>query len=598
MTGRAAVTGDFVLAFGHGAREWLLGLRGFEVEAGEAGGHAIRGEALSGRRADGGRWLALADLVEGRVEDAFERTDKATLPQALWRGRFALASASPDGGVFEICSDHFGSLPLYWCQHGGMTAVATDLRLLLDAPGIDREPDPTAVYHYLNFACIPAPHTICRGIHRLEPGTRLRLQDGASRGERYYLPEYPVDLHGSDAALADGLRERIVASVRDYRPDDNGPDGNGAWGCFLSGGTDSSSIVSILARQRPGVQTCSIGFEEAGYDELEFARIASEACGAQPHLDRVDRTRAMALLDDVLDTYDQPFGNASAIPTLACAELGRARGFDTMLGGDGGDEIFGGNQRYAKDKVMEAFYRLPSPLKAAARAAGRALGGNGNLTLNRVRNFTHRASLPNPDRFYTDDSFASDFRDELLTEDFRRQVPQDASLEFMRGVYAQGEPAEPLHRIMRLDLLMAIAQNDLVKVHRACRHHGIAARFPYLDPRLVEHCGRLPARYKVRGTRKRYLFKQAMDGILPQAILRKPKQGFGLPTAVWMKEDPALKSLVRETLLDGRARARGWIDRGFVARLLELHMAGGWDHSAAIWQLLVLELWMRRYMDA
>ncbi len=529
--------------------------------------------------------------MEGRVEEAFD--DRAALAQARWRGRFALASAAGDGTALEACTDHFGSLPLYWCQHAGFAAVATDLRLLLGAPGVDRQPDLVAVYHYLNFACIPAPHTICRGIHRLEPGTRLRLADGTSRGERYYLPRYPADLHGSDAALAGGLRERIVASVHDYRPGDAG-----AWGCFLSGGTDSSSIVSILARQRAGVQTCSIGFEEAGYDELEFARIAGEACGAQPHLDKVDRTRAMALLDDVLEAYDQPFGNASAIPTLACAELGRGRGFATMLGGDGGDEVFGGNQRYAKDKVMESFYRLPSPLKAAARSVGRALGGNGNLTLNRIRNFTHRASLPNPDRFYTDDSFASDFHDELLAEDFRRQVPQDASLQFMRGVYAQGEPAEPLHRIMRLDLLMAIAQNDLVKVHRACRHHGIGVRFPYLDPRLVEHCGRLPARYKVRGTHKRYLFKQAMAGILPEAILRKPKQGFGLPTAVWMKDDPALKSLVRETLLDGRARSRGWINPDFVARLLELHMAGGWDHSAAIWQLLVLELWLRRHMDA
>ena len=590
MNARSAVTGDFIIATGPGASDWLRGTRGFEIETDESGGIATRGAVLSSRSDDDARWVALADLVEGRLEDAFSgHTSRA---QANWRGRFALAAITR-GGSLEACSDHFGSLPLYWCRHGGFTAVATDLRLLLDAPGVDRQPDLTAIYHYLNFACIPAPRTICRDIHRLEPGTRLQLDNGIPREERYYLPRYAADLDGSDEMLAGDLRDRIVASVHAYRPDDSQ-----AWGCFLSGGTDSSSIVSILARQRPLVQTCSIGFEEAGYDELEFARIAGEACGAQPHLDKVDRARAMALLDDVLDAYDQPFGNASAIPTLACAQLGHERGFATMLGGDGGDEIFGGNERYAKDKVMESFYRLPSPLKAAARAVGRSLGGNGNFTLNRIRNFTHRASLPNPDRFYTDDSFASDYRDELLTEEFRRQVPPDASLQFMRDLYAQGEPAEPLHRIMRLDLLMAIAQNDLVKVHRACKHHGVAARFPYLDPLLVEHCGRLPARYKVRGTHKRYLFKQAMRDILPQAILRKPKQGFGLPTAVWMKDDPALKSLVREVLLDDRARARGWINPDFVSRLLELHMAGGWDHSAALWHLLVLEMWLRRHMDA
>ena len=594
MNDRSAITGDFIIASGPGAGDWLRDRQDFNVEVdGDGAGVATRGDVLTGRDSGGRRWLALADLVEGRVEDAF--SGNGSQPQAHWRGRFALVSQEADGNGIVACSDHFGSLPLYWCRHDDFVAVATDLRLLLDAPGVDREPDLTAVYHYLNFACIPAPLTICRDIHRIEPGTRLRLAGGHVHGERYYLPQYPVDLDGSDDTLAEALRQRIVGSVHAYRPPESA-----AWGCFLSGGTDSSSIVSILARQQPEprVQTCSIGFEEAGYDELEFARIAGEACGAQPHLARVDRTRSLALLEEVLDAYDQPFGNASAIPTLACAELGRAQGFDTMLGGDGGDEIFGGNQRYAKDKVMESFYRLPSPLKSAARGISRALGGNGNLTLNRIRNFTQRASLPNPDRFYTDDSFASDFHDDLLTEQFRGQVPRDASLQFMRGVYALGEPDESLHRIMRLDLLMAIAQNDLVKVHRACKHHGIAARFPYLDPELVAYCGRLPARYKVRGVNKRYLFKQAMDGILPQAILRKPKQGFGLPIAVWMKDDPALKALVCDTLLDGRARSRGWINPDFVTRLLDLHMAGGWDHSAAIWQLLVLELWLRRYMDA
>lgn len=164
-------------------------------------------------------------------------------------------------------------------------------------------------------------------------------------------------------------------------------------------------------------------------------------------------------------------------------------------------------------------------------------------------------------------------------------------------MYDTGDSGEPLHRIMRLDLMMAIAQNDLVKVHGACKHHGVSARFPYLDPDLVDYCGRLPARYKVRGLNKRYLFKKAMHGILPDEILRKRKQGFGLPTAIWLKSDRATQELMREVLLDDRTRQRGWVEPAFVDKLVELHMAGAWDHSGAIWQLLVLELWMRKYMD-
>lgn len=592
MSLAASIRGDFVLAGGPGAADWASRLPGFECGSGadDAIVLATRGSVHLGGDATGKRWLALADLVESVPDDA-----AGDDPGAMrdWRGRFTHVAWHPAGGTVLATTDHFGSLPLYWYRRNENFAISTDLRLLLDAPAVRREVDLTAVYHYLNFAFIPAPSTICRDIHRIEPGTRLALDAATESTTRYYMPAYPADLEGSDDQLAGDLRERIIGTVRDFRP--AADDG---WGCFLSGGTDSSSIVTILARQ-PGaqVQTCSIGFHEAGYDELDFARKAGEACGAKPHLDHVDRTRALALLDAVIDAYDQPFGNTSAIPTLACAELGQSEGFSLMLGGDGGDEIFGGNQRYAKDKVLEAFYRLPAPLKAGARMAGKLVGKTNNHLLNRVGNFTQRGSQPNPDRFYTDDSFASDYYLRLLTPEFRSHVNRDASLEFMRSVYDAGDGGEPLHRIMRLDLMMAIAQNDLVKVHGACKHHGVSARFPYLDPDLVEYCGRLPARYKVRGLNKRYLFKKAMQGILPEEILRKRKQGFGLPTAIWLKNDRATQELMREVLLDDRTRQRGWVEPTFVNKLVELHMAGAWDYSGAIWQLLVLELWMRKYMD-
>ncbi|RXR00886.1 asparagine synthetase B family protein [Pseudoxanthomonas composti] len=588
-----AVTGDFIVAYGPRAQAWLDGLEGFQPLAGPAPGTiaAVRGDVHRGQTAAGTRWVALADLIEGQLEDGAQPAIEAVASQ--WRGRFAqVAWGGAAEEAFLATTDHFGSLPLYWYARDGHFAIATDLRLLLDAPGVRRQPDLQAVYHYLNFACIPAPLTICADIRRVMPGTRLQLSLQGAHADRYYLPEYPADLHGGDHALAKALRERMIDSVRAHRPDKDM-----TWGCFLSGGTDSSSITSILASDGQ-VKTCSIGFEEAGYDELEFARIASRACGAEPYTERVDRDRALDMLDTVIQAYDQPFGNASAVPTLACAQLGQQLGMTVMLGGDGGDEIFGGNERYAKDKLMERFYRLPAPLKALGVAIGNAVGGGSNWTLNRVRNYTRRGAMPNPDRFYQDDAFASEYYEALLTPAFRAQVDRDASLDYMRQTYAEGGPVDPLNQIMRLDLAMAIAQNDLVKVHRACRHHGVAARFPYLDKALVAFCGRLPADAKLRGTQKRWLFKQAMVGILPTDILKKPKQGFGLPIAVWMKEPGPMQTRVRQVLLDERTQARGWIEPAFVSRLVEMHMAGGADHSAALWQLLVLELWMRKYFDA
>lgn len=584
---------DFVLAWGGEAAEWARGLAGFEIEADPQSRFllATRGETYHGTSAGGRRWIALADLIDGSPEAA---ADGDGFPQRDWRGRFAHVSWDPRLGSLRASTDHFGSLPLYWYRRGGHFAVSTDLRLLLGAPGVRRETDLTAVYHFLNFSFIPAPLTICRDIRRVETGSRLSLDADGDRSERYYVPAYPEDLSGSDEELAQDLRARIVETVQDYRPD-----GTQHWGCFLSGGTDSSSIVRILAQERKSdVHACSIGFEEAGYDELAFARIAGESCGAIPHLDRVDRRRGLELMRTVVDAYDQPFGNTSAIPTLACAQLGRANSLDTMIGGDGGDEIFGGNQRYAKDKVLEAFYRLPSPVKTLGRVVGRAVGGGSNHLLNRIENFVQRGSLPNPDRFYTDDSFASDHYNELLTPDFRNQVNRDASLEFMREVYATATDGGPLHRIMRLDLLMAIALNDIVKVHGACKYHGVSVRFPYIDPALVEYCGRLATNNKVRGLNKRHLFKQAMRGILPEEILRKRKQGFGVPTAIWLKNDPDAQQFVRDILFDARTLQRGWVNPDYIRRLVELHMDGGWDYSSAIWHLIVLELWMRSHMDA
>jgi asparagine synthase (glutamine-hydrolysing) len=561
----------------------------------------MRGASRSGRAEDGSRWVALADLIEGRLEQGVRALAAGTPPQRDWRGRFAQVVWHPEEGRMAAVTDHFSTLPLYALERDDAVLIATDLRLLARSPWCKREIDLEAVYHYLNFACIPAPRTIFKGIRHLEPSTRLRRRgdDGRLASDRYFVPEYPEDLRGGSAKLAAELRDHVVATVEAY-----GLGAEPGWGCFLSGGTDSSSIVSILARHagKTGlgrVKSFSIGFAEAGYDELDYARLAAEACGADPSFASVSREQAQALAQRVIDSYDQPFGNASAIPTMACANLAHERGVHTLLAGDGGDEIFGGNQRYAKDKVMEAWFSMPAPIKAIGLRLGHAAGANSShFFLNRVENFFERSSLPNPDRFYTDDSFASDHYEELLRPEFRAAVARDASLDAMRSIYRLGTSGGPLHRIMRLDLLMAIAQNDIPKVHGATRAAGVSVRFPLLDPQLVAYTSRLTERHKVRGLTKRFLFKRAMTGILPEQTLKKKKQGFGLPISVWLRSDPAFQETVRDALFDRRSAERGFWQPAFVEKLLSEHVRGSWDHSASIWSLFILELWLRRYVDA
>ncbi|HEX5123975.1 MAG TPA: asparagine synthase C-terminal domain-containing protein [Rhodanobacteraceae bacterium] len=588
------LTGDFLFAIGPEADAGLFRADGFTLVA--SGSNAVawtRGRVASGTAADGTHWLGMAD-VAANIADGVGAFTSAIPPQAAWRGRFVQVLWRADEGRAIALTDHFSTLSLFALEHGATLYLASDLRLLASLPACTREVDPVAVYHYLNLGCVPAPVSICRGIRRVEPGTRLVFDRGRVKSDRWFVPEYPEDFDGDEATLTKALQDRIVASVRDYRPSDAN-----AWGCFLSGGTDSSSVVSILSRENKGtVRAFSIGFAEEGYDELGFAKIAADACGAESITARVSRTQTIDLLHRVVAAYDEPFGNASAVPTLGCADLAADNGGTrVMVAGDGGDEIFGGNERYAKDHVMETYYRLPGAIKAIGSAVGRAVHGSKSHFLNRVENFFERASLPNPDRFYTDDSFASDHYEELLTPAFRKSVPRDASLDWMRHVYALGRDAAPLHRIMRLDLMNAIAQNDLVKVHGACKSRGISVRFPFLDPEIVAFTGRLPARYKVRGTDKRYLFKRAMAGILPEATIRKKKQGFGLPTAVWLRHDKEFQSMVRDVLFDQRARERGWFEPKFIDKLIAEHIEGSWDYSSEIWRLLVLELWLRKHLD-
>lgn len=395
------VLGDFVLAIGPHGAELTGSLDAFSPLEGSGGlAYALaRGGVQHGTREDGTNWMVLSDLVQGRVEDIAKVLD-GEHPQRKWRGRFAAVVWNPKEGKAAVVTDQFSTLSLYVYDRGEELVISTDLRLIAGLPGFARVIDLVAVFHYCNFGHVPAPRTIFSNVERLEPGMCMNWRRGCRSQERYYLPAYPEDLCGSDEDLSHELRERMIETVRAYRPA-NGHD----WGCFLSGGTDSTSILSILSRQSgPGtVKSYSIGFAEQGYDELGFARIAAFACGAVSSAAVVSSQQYLSLVSRLTKGFDQPFGGSSAVATIACADMARADGVGVLVAGDGGDEIFGGNERYAKDQVMEAWYAMPPQVKAAGRALGGALGESKYLLLNRIDNFFQRASLSNPERFYTDD---------------------------------------------------------------------------------------------------------------------------------------------------------------------------------------------------
>jgi asparagine synthase (glutamine-hydrolysing) len=511
------------------------------------------------------------------------------------RGAFCAVAWDAPAGTLAAWVDPFRARPLYHASPPGAAAVATDLRLLRLAGLVDRAVSAPALYHYLNFSYVPAPLAAFAAAAKLPAGHRLDAGPGRARVARWWTLDYSEDLRDPPDALAAALRGAIVGTVRDHRPDDAT-----RWGTFLSGGTDSSSISGILAGQHPErrVEAFSIGFEEAGYDELAYSRIARAHYRLGGAERRVGERDAVAVLPTLVASFDEPFGNPSAIPTHWCATMAREAGVRWLIAGDGGDEIFGGNERYRKDRILQAWYRAPRALRAVGALAAAALGRFDGRLANRVRNFHARGSIPNPDRFYSDDSFASDCFETLLEPAFAAQVGRNDSLALQREVYRSAHAHSELNRLMWVDLMMTIADNDLVKVVRASRAAGVEVDFPYLDRGLVEYTARIPAALKLRGLTKRWLFRQAMDEVLPEAIRRKRKQGFGLPVAVWIRRPGPFRELMLDVLHSRSARERALLRTGQVDALLERHTRGAWDHASELYLLLMLELWHREQVDA
>ncbi|MDO4905327.1 MAG: asparagine synthase-related protein [Lautropia sp.] len=511
------------------------------------------------------------------------------------RGRFVLICWDLPNRQVLVITDAFKTWPVCYVDAGdkGM-ACASDMRLLMNTGLFAPELSMSALYHYLNFYYVPARSSILRDVRKLSGGEKLRWHNGRMDIEQWWKLQYPEDLDLGHDRAAVQLRDRIISNVRDYRPASN--DG---WGAFLSGGTDSSSICGILARNAAPdkVSSFSIGFAEPGYDELGYARIASDAFGLDAHERRVDEQEAVDALPLLIQAFDEPFGNASAIPTYYCARMAADTGRHLLVAGDGGDEIFGGNERYLKDRIFSLYYNAPSGLKALGRQLTHLLRNTDQRWANRIRNFIERGSLPNPDRFYTDDSFASDHYDTLLTSPFRAQVAQNESLNLQREIWRSLPAHSELHRLMHLDLIMAIADNDIIKVTGACRTADVSVVFPYLDRSLVEYTARLPAYFKLKGTNKRALFKDAMNSTLPEAIRRKKKQGFGLPVSLWMRGRGPFRQLLNDTLESPNARLWDFIELTTVHRLLERHQRNAWDHASELYQLLVLELWLQRHAN-
>jgi asparagine synthase (glutamine-hydrolysing) len=510
------------------------------------------------------------------------------------RGAFALALWDSQDQTLLLAIDRFGMKRLHYVSDGHRAAFASKPTALLAAPRVEGRLDLTAIYNYLNFGYVPAPDSIFAEVARLEPGHYLLLSPGRAVREQYWDASYGERAISEAEAAATVYRlteEAVADALQDVTPKQAG--------AFLSGGTDSSTVLGLMTRvSGERVNAFSIGFDEDRYNELSYATLAARHFDATHYTSIVKPEDALAVLPALIEGYDEPFANNSSLGTLVCARLAREMGVTQLLAGDGGDEIFGGNERYRTDRIFARYQSIPGVVRRRVLEPVLLQLPEAPGAFGRAQRYIRRANIPNPRRFYSYEFFFAREGCELLSPDFRAAVAVDAPNTVIEGHYGRARATAELNRLLYLDLKLTIGDNDLLKVTRTAELADVGVRFPLLHPALVEFTNSLPASYKVRGLEKRYLFKRAFRTLLPEATLTKRKHGFGVPTSVWLKDHAGFRELARDTLLSSRTRQRGYFRHGAVETLFARHGGDSTPYYGDIlWAVLMLELWHRRHFD-
>jgi len=503
----------------------------------------------------------------------------------LMHGNFAFAVLEPIKKNAFMALDRVGAERLCYARRGGQLVFGSSAQSVAAHPAIGRTIAPQAIYDYLYFHTIPAPRSLYQGVHKLLPGQYLTLKNGQVSTGFYWQADYaPVDA-GFDSHRRD-FRAVLDQAVRDA----DAP----ATAAFLSGGTDSSTVVGALTAARGApVDTFSIGFDADGFDEMEYARCAAERFRSNSHEYYLKPADIVTAIPVIAREYDEPFGNDSAVPTYFCAQAARDSGFEHMLAGDGGDEIFGGNARYAKQRLFEAYANLPALLRRGLIEPIANLPVlSSHLPLSKLKSYVNQANIGLPLRLESYNFLHRTPLDQIFAADFIHAVDPSTADAALTEVYERTVSDHYINRMMHVDLKFTLADNDLRKVGTMTEAAGIEVHYPLLDDRMVAFANHLPVDYKVRGQKLRWFFKAALTDLLPEKIINKTKHGFGLPFGVWSTQYAPLGEIVGDSLAD--FKQRGWIQPAYLD-----HMQGmlrgphASYYGVMIWVVMMLEQWLK-----
>jgi asparagine synthase (glutamine-hydrolysing) len=509
------------------------------------------------------------------------------------RGMFAIALWDLSRRRLLLARDPVGKKPLYYVHDGERLLFASELKALLCDPAVKRSVSLEALDEYLSFGAVPAPRTIYSEVQQLPPAHYLIWEDGRVRLQEYWDPSYrpaPARSEGEwleqfTAIFDEAVRLRMISDV--------------PLGAFLSGGVDSSAVVASMAAQsaKP-IVTTTISFRDAAFNEAPHALAVARALGTD-HTEMVVEPKAAEILPTLVRHLDEPFADSSALPSYYVARAARQR-VTVALSGDGGDEVFAGYEwRYGLNMLESRVRRaIPGPVRRGLLGPLSTIWPKADRLPRPLRwkFFLRNMGLEAEEAYFHDMSvFTPLDKRGLLSDGFRRTLQGYDPFTAFRRHFDRVRDAAPLNRLLYVDLKTWLANDILVKMDRMAMASSLEVRSPLLDQKVIEFAASLPPDLKLHQGTSKYLLKRHAERRVPATAIHRPKMGFSIPLASWLRGE--LRGLATDLLLSDRARGRGYFQPARIQAMWTEHQAGGRDHSHQLWALMMLELWHRQFLD-
>ncbi len=501
-------------------------------------------------------------------------------------GSFSMMLFDSRNHITLLAIDRMGVEQMHYTTINGQLYFSSSLQSLCSLSNVPSTINPQSIYNYFYFHCIPSPDTIFKDIYKLKPSEVLIFKNGSASKDTYWMPEFIEKSSSSTQTLQSNVRDSLDSTMRDLS---NSPH----TGAFLSGGTDSSTLAGLLKKYHPtDAPVFSIGFEEQGYDEMEYADIAVKKFQNKHNKYYVNFDDVLHLFNEIPKIYEEPFGNSSVVPTFAAAQLAKQNNIDHLLGGDGGDEVFGGNQRYATQKLFNIYSSIPKWTREIILEPSFCNSISGSIPIaKKVKSYIEQAKISMPKRMQTYNILHTQDPISIFDNHYFNEIDENYPIALLSDTYNEVPEASLLNKMLYLDWKFTLADNDIRKVNTMCRAAGVEVSYPFLDNRVVECSTTVPSNLKIQGMKLRSFYKDTYSSFLPPEIITKSKHGFGLPFGVWLKKDKRIQDEVYGALTN--LKTRNMFQDKFIDDLIQKHRS---EHAAYygtfVWVLAVLERWL------